>query len=189
MRPVECVGRTVKGVVYNLLEEVVTKKIGAGVWDELLDDAGVDGAYTSLGNYSDEEMVALVDAAAAKLDMSSADVLRWFGQQAMPLLKKRYPNFFTPHSSSRSFVLSVNSIIHPEVRKLYPGAKCPDFHFRETPEGNVTMGYKSSRRMCDLAHGFIKGAAGIFCEEVDITHHTCMNHGADKCLMEIRWAH
>ena len=50
------------------------------------------------------------------------------------------------------------------------------------------MGYESSRRMCDLAHGFIKGAAGIFCEEVDITHHTCMNHGADKCLMEIKWA-
>ena len=28
------------------------------------------------------------------------------------------------------------------------------------------MGYELSRRMCDLAHGFIKGAAGIFCEEV-----------------------
>lgn len=68
-----------------------------------------------------------------------------------------------PHNSSRSFVLSVNNIIHPEVRKLYSGAKCP--FFRETPEGNVTMGYESSRRMCDLAHGFIKGAAGIFCEE------------------------
>lgn len=178
-----------KGVVYNLLEEAVVEKFGADVWDDLLDDAGVAGAYTSLGNYTDDEIVALVDAAAAKLDMTSGDVLRWFGEQAMPLLKQRYPNFFAPHSSSRSFILSVNSIIHPEVRKLYSGAKCPFFHFRETPEGNVTMGYESSRKMCDLAHGFIKGAAGIFCEEVDIAHHTCMNHGADKCLMEIKWAH
>jgi len=51
------------GVVYNLLEEAV------------VDDAGVAGAYTSLGNYTDEEMIALVDAAAAKLDMTSSDVL------------------------------------------------------------------------------------------------------------------
>jgi hypothetical protein len=178
-----------KGVVYNLLEEAVVQSHGADVWDDLLDDAGVAGAYTSLGNYTDEEMIALVDAAAARLDMSSADVLRWFGEQAMPILKQRYPALFAAHTSSRSFVLSVNSIIHPEVRKLYSGAKCPFFHFRETPAGTVTMGYESSRKMCDLAHGFIKGAANIFCEEVDVTHHSCMNHGADKCLMEIRWVH
>lgn len=178
---------SVKGVVYNVLEEAVVEKFGADVWDDLLDEVGLAGAYTSLGNYPDEEMFALIDAAASKLDMTSGDALRWFGEQAMPLLKIRYPNFFTPHISSRSFVLSVNSIIHPEVRKLYSGANCPFFHFRETPEGNVTMGYESSRRMCDLAHGFIKGAAGIFCETVDITHHTCMKHGADKCLMEIKW--
>ena len=57
-----------KGVVYNLLEEAVVEKFGADIWDDLLDDAGVAGAYTSLGNYTDEEMIALVDAAAAKLD-------------------------------------------------------------------------------------------------------------------------
>ena len=83
-----------KGVVYNLLEEAVVEKFGADVWDDLLDDAGVAGAYTSLGNYTDDEMIALVNAAAAKLDMTSGDVLRWFGEQAMPLLKQRYPNFF-----------------------------------------------------------------------------------------------
>jgi len=177
-----------KGVVFNLLEEAVAKNFGADVWDDLLDDADVGGAYTSLGNYSDDEIVALVRVAARKLQMSESDVLRWFGEQAMPLLKQRYPGFFAPHTSSRSFVLSVNSIIHPEVRKLSPGPHSPPLHFRDTPTGSVTMGYESSRRMCDLAHGFIKGAAGIFCEEVDITHHTCMNHGAAKCLMEIRWA-
>lgn len=176
-----------KGVVFNLLEEAVVKNFGADAWDDLLESAEVEGAYTSLGNYSDDEIVALVGAAAAKLKMTNADVLRWFGEQAMPILKERYPALFAPHASSRSFVLSVNSIIHPEVRKLYSGAKCPFFHFRETPQGTVTMGYESSRRMCDLAHGFVKGAANIFCEQVDITHHSCMNHGAEKCLMEIQW--
>ena len=178
-----------KGVVFNLLEEAVTQQFSDEVWDDLLDDAGAAGAYTSLGNYSDEEIIALVGAAAARLNMSNADVLRWFGETAMPLLKQRYPALFEPHSSSRSFILSVNSIIHPEVRKLYSGAKCPFFHFRETPAGTITMGYESSRKMCDLAHGFVRGAARLYCEEVEIRHHSCMNHGAEKCVMELKWAH
>lgn len=179
-----------KGVVFNLLEEAVQQEFGVEVWEDLLDDSGVSGAYTSLGNYSDEEIVALVGAAAAKLGMTGAEVLRWFGEQAMPILRERYPALFANHSSARSFVLSVNSIIHPEVRKLYSGANCPFFHFREGEDGrSVQMGYESSRKMCDLAHGFVKGAARLFCEEVDIVHHTCMNDGADKCLMEMRWAH
>ncbi len=176
-----------KGVVFNLLEEAVLREFGAEMWDDLLDHADVQGAYTSLGNYSDDEIVALVNAAAARLGMTPADVLRWFGERAMPVLKERYPALFDKHTSSRSFVLSVNSIIHPEVRKLYAGASCPFFHFREGEGGSVTMGYGSSRRMCDLAHGFVKGASNIFCEEVTIEHHACMNHGAEKRLMEIRW--
>ena len=41
-----------KGVVYHLLEEAVVEKFGADIWDDLLDDTGVAGAYTSLGNYT-----------------------------------------------------------------------------------------------------------------------------------------
>lgn len=176
-----------KGVIFNVLEEVVRREHGAEAWDDLLDDAAVSGAYTSLGNYSDEEMIALVETAASTLDMTPGDFLRWFGERAMPILRERYPTLFDNHSSARNFVLGVNSKIHPEVRKLYSGANCPFFHLRETSEGSVMMGYESSRKMCDLAHGFIKGAANVFETQVDITHHTCMNHGDDKCLMEIRW--
>jgi hypothetical protein len=176
-----------KGVVFNLLEEAVVARFGSDMWDDLLDETGIEGAYTSLGNYSDDEVVALVGAAASKLQMSNADVLRWFGEEAMPLLKQRYPALFEKHTSSRDFVLSVNSIIHPEVRKLYSGANCPFFHFREAPDGTVTMTYSSSRKMCDLAHGFVKGAANVFCEQVDIAHHSCMNEGADTCVMGMHW--
>jgi hypothetical protein len=38
----------VKGIVYNLLEEVVSAEHGEDTWDVLVDAAGVDGIYTSL---------------------------------------------------------------------------------------------------------------------------------------------
>jgi hypothetical protein len=176
-----------KGVVFNLLEEAVTKEYGTEVWEDLIDDAEVSGAYTSLGNYSDEDMMSLVATAAAKLGISPSEVLRWFGNKAMPMLQERYPSLFEGHKSSRTFILSVNSIIHPQVRKLYAGASCPFFHFKEGADGTLMMRYESSRKLCDLAHGFMEGAATIYGEKVAVEHHTCMNHGDGDCQVEIKW--
>lgn len=175
-----------KGVVFNLLEEVVMGSVGADVWDDMLDDAGLLGAYTSLGDYADAEIEALVGAAARRLEMEPGAVLLWFGERAMPLLKARYPALFDAHPSSRSFILSINSIIHPEVRKLYAGAACPFFHFKEDADGALSLRYQSTRRMFDLAHGFVLGAAALWRETVTVARHPAGSPDAD--LMVIRWA-
>ncbi len=176
-----------KGVVFNLLQQVITAEYGPDAWDDLVDEAGVSGAYTSLGSYEDEEIERLLDVAAQTLSLSRAAVLRWFGQQAMPLLAEAYPDFFRPHSSARTFVAGVNSIIHAEVRKLYVGAECPHFNIRETEAGALAMDYRSSRNMCALAQGFVEGAARFYCEEVDFRHVACVEDGAERCRFEIAW--
>ena len=129
-----------KGIVFNLLEEVVIAQHGEAAWDNLLEATGLPGSYTSLGSYPDEEIEKLVVAGAAALKMPPADVLRWFGREAMPLLAQRYPHFFVEHHSTLPFVLSVNNIIHPEVRKLYAGAHCPHFRFQQAADGALFDG-------------------------------------------------
>lgn len=175
-----------KGVVFNLLERAVSEEFGEDTWDTLLEDAGLSGAYTSLGNYSDEEIEALVLAASQRLQIEPAQVLQWFGQRAMPILKEYYPALFAGHASSKNFILSVNSIIHPEVRKLYAGAACPFFHFQEDADGAVTMRYQSSRQLFDLAHGFVVGAANLWNETVSVLRHPVSSPMADT--MVIRWS-
>jgi hypothetical protein len=91
-----------KGIVFNLLEQAVVGKYGETVWDDLLDSAGLSGAYTSLGSYPDEEIEKLVAAASAALKVPPDQVLRWFGREAMPLLAKHYPVFFSPHKTART---------------------------------------------------------------------------------------
>ena len=59
-----------KGIILNLVEEAVVADHGEATWDEVLDRAGADGAYTSLGNYPDEELRRLVAAGAVTLDVS-----------------------------------------------------------------------------------------------------------------------
>ena len=177
-----------KGIIFNLLEDVVIRNHGEDTWDELLAAAALDGAYTSLGSYPDEQIHGLVAAASHKLSLTPFEILRWFGQQAIPLLFERYPAFFNSHFCTRAFVLSVNNIIHPEVRKIYPGADVPTFEFRHAPDGGLLMGYLSPRRLCALAQGFIEGAATHYRDTVILEHRECMHKGDKRCLCHISFA-
>jgi hypothetical protein len=85
-------------------------------------------------------------------------------------------------------VLSVNNIIHPEVRKIYPGADVPTFEFRDELDGGLLMGYLSPRRLCALAQGFIEGAATHYGETVIFEHRECMHQGDKKCLCHITFS-
>lgn len=176
-----------KGVIFNLLQAVVTEAHGDDVWDDLIDQAGASGAYTSLGNYDDAELEALVAAACEKLGLDRGAVLRWFGQQAMPHLAIAYPVFFEGHAGARTFLEGINDIIHAEVRKLYVGAECPHFNIQNAPGDRMDMDYLSSRRMCALAQGFTEGAARHFGEDIDFEHLTCTERGDPHCTFRIAW--
>lgn len=174
-----------KGIVFNLLEEIVVREHGEDTWEVLLDSAGLDGVYTSLGNYPDADLMALVVAASDALGLPPDDIVRWFGRNALPLLAVRYPALFEPHGDARAFVLTLNEIIHPEVRKLYPGAETPAFGFDASQPGKLTMDYRSSRRLCAFAEGLLLGAGDHFGQTVEIDQPLCMNRGDDRCLIEI----
>lgn len=176
-----------KGVIFQLLEEVVTREHGSDTWDLMLKEAGTDGVYTSLGSYADAELLALVDAAAGMLAIEPNDVIRWFGRSALPLLAMRYPPFFTPHRDTRSFLLTLNDIIHTEVRKLYPGADVPVFDFDSSDPEVLRMRYRSTRRLCALAEGLIEGAAAHFRQSVAIEQPVCKLRGDGSCMLLCRF--
>jgi hypothetical protein len=187
-----------KGIIFNLLEEVVTQEYGEEAWEDLLDGSGAEGVYTSLGSYPDQEFVALLQALPGSVGPTVGDLFRWFGRAAIPLLARRYPVFFEGHDSTRSLLQALNDIIHPEVRKLYPGAEVPIFDLDpipglEMPDDTVVMGYRSGRQLCTLAEGFIHGAADHFGERVRIEQPRCMLRGDDRCALVCtfapRWEH
>jgi Haem-NO-binding len=172
-----------KGIVFNLLQESVSRQYGDGTWDTLLDAAELEGAYSAIGTYPDEQAFTLVGVASKTLGVSPHDVLRWFGTSAIPLLAESYPQFFAAHTNTRSFLLTLNDIIHPEVRKLYPGADVPTFEFDDSRPESLGIGYQSARKMCAFAEGLILGAAAHYGETVRIAQPECMVRGDDRCLL------
>lgn len=175
-----------KGLAYNTLAQLVARDHGEDAWDDILDRAGLDGAYTSLGSYPDEDLLRLVAAASEHLDTPADDIVRWFGREAFPIFAEIQGGLRERHTTTRSFVLTLNDVIHPQVRKLYPGADVPEFAF-DTSSDVLVMDYRSRRRLCTFAEGLLEGSATYFGERVAIKQPRCMNRGDEKCLLELRF--
>ncbi|TDL10232.1 heme NO-binding protein [Mycolicibacterium obuense] len=176
-----------KGVLFNVVEEVVSHEWGEQMWDNLLLDCNLDGAYTALGNYPDAELVALGRAAAQRLGCSLDDVLRLLGQLAFEPLLARYRSLEEPPESMRAFLPTVNELIHPEVLKLYPGASVPRFALRDDGD-HLELDYVSIRNMCVLAEGLVLGLAGHYGEHVTVDQSRCKQRGDDRCTIRITGA-
>jgi hypothetical protein len=173
----------VKGIIFNLVEGFVVAEGGDRAWDSLLDKADLDGGYSSLGDYADEELFALITAYSETHDLTLADTTRAVGRHALLGLAERYPHFFTPHRHTRDMLLTLNDVIHPEVRKLHPSSRPPDFVYTSTDPDDFVMGYSSARHLCFLAEGMITGAADHYGEGVTVSQSRCMHDGADQCVI------
>jgi hypothetical protein len=177
----------VKGIVFTFLQDVVTDEYGEQTWDDLLDAAGVDGAYTAVATYPDEQMSALVGAASAALGLPGDDILVWFGRKCIAKFAADYPELFEGHSSARSLALALNDIIHPQVRKLMPGAYIPQFGYNEE-NGPLEISYTSKRRLCSFAEGLLLGTCDHFGEQGSVAHVRCMKHGDSDCVLQLSTA-
>ena len=179
--------RTMKGIVFQLLQSAVEDEHGADSWDAVLERSGAAGVYTSLGSYPDAELFAIVEAASQLTGTPVTTLLRWFGVRAASMFASRYPVFFEKHSETSSFLSSLNDVIHAEVKKLYPGAEVPSFDFASEGPGHLLVVYWSKKQLCALAEGLIEGSATHFGERVSIRHDLCTHRGAEACHLDCRF--
>ena len=177
-----------KGVVFGLLEQCVLLEHGDDGWDAALEAAGSDGVYTSLGEYPDADLARLVAEVAALRGEDPDKTVRWLGRKGLPLLAETYPHLFARHADARSFVLSLNDIIHPEVRKRFPGADAPTFDIRLAASDRVVLAYTSARVLCRFAEGLLLGSGDHFGERVTVEQPECRRDGAEHCVLDVRFA-
>jgi hypothetical protein len=156
-----------KGVIFNIVQEVIEDLYDSDTWDDLLDAADLDGAYTALGDYADGELLAIVAAATSATGMSADEVLRVVGHHALPRLAARVPESMSDADDAFAFIRSVNDIIHPEVLKIYPQAVPPVFEFEDHPDG-LLVRYFSARNLPALAEGLLSGVSQLFDVQVRV---------------------
>lgn len=175
-----------KGIVFSVFANFVETIHGLEVWDEVLNVVQPisKGIYTSGSSYSDAELFVLIGALSKITGESVEDLVFSLGYFMLNAVAKIYPALFRD-KNLKEFLLSIDSVIHVEVKKLYPDADTPTFTYEDPGQNQLVMIYFSKRKMCRLAEGLIAGAADHFKENIVINKTTCCGKGDASCRFEI----
>ncbi|WP_320820950.1 heme NO-binding domain-containing protein [Thalassolituus sp.] len=175
-----------KGIVFDILRDMVEESYGLEGWNSILEKSGSNGLYISTESYKDDELFSLVGAASEITGIAVNDLVFKFGEYMVSQFYSRFPIFFDRSKGLIDFLLSIDRIVHLEVRKLYPDANLPSFNYQKGDDSSLTMIYRSERKLCRLAEGLISGSAKFFNQTYTMNHDPCMHHGADACHLKIQ---
>jgi hypothetical protein len=177
----------VKGVLFNVVEDVVDSTLPADTWDEVLHDADLLGAYTSLGDYDGQEMGDIVAALSRRTGLPPEEVLRFAGEHGYRFLARRHRDIVGRYPTFGALLHNLDAMIHPEVLKLYPHARPPQFDIVEDRtgggDGPWRVTYRSDRGLCHLADGLMRGAAEGFGQAITVEHISCVHRGDATCIL------
>lgn len=148
-----------KGLVFTTFYEFCEHQFGAEMLDDVIDDAALPhgGAYTSVGTYPFEEMVAVISALVKRSGLAMKIILEQFGQFCFACWVTKFPELFT-NRDLFDVLASIDDFHESEVRKLYPDAELPSFRMIERSAHHVIMDYRSCKPLADLAVGVVRGA-------------------------------
>lgn len=176
-----------KGLVFTTFYAHCESRYGADYLDDVIEDANLPskGAYTSVGSYPFEEMVALITALTRKSGTELRVVLEEFGRFCFAQWVRYVPAYFE-NKSLFEILASVDEFHENEVRKLYPDAELPSFKLDSRDSEMLVLRYYSCKPLADLAAGVIKGAASHLGETIEVSHRPVTDSRGAHVRFEIR---
>ena len=159
-----------KGIVFTEFLELVESRFSIDIADQVIEAAqsATGGAYTAVGTYDHAELVRMVVRLSEITGTSVPKLLYAFGEHLACRFAQLYPVFFKTAPDLFQFLASIDGHIHVEVRKLYPDAELPRFETVSRSDDAISLVYRSSRHMSDLAQGLIAGTAVHYGETVNV---------------------
>lgn len=159
-----------KGMIFTEFMEMVESRWSLDMVDRIIARSGVasGGAYTAVGTYPHEELVALVQALSQETQTAMPELIQGYGRHLFAYFARHFPRFFPESGNCMQFLAGIEDIIHAEVRKLYPEAELPTFEVEQSA-GRMTLTYYSVHPFADLAQGLIEGCIAHFGEDISIT--------------------
>ena len=172
-------------MLFNVAEDVVDETISEDAWDQALGVACLDGVYTSLGDYPDEDLAGIVAALSTRTGLPTDEVLRHVGVHGYRHLIERQPDLVAGITDLGTLLHHLEDVIHPEVVKLHPNSSPPSFTVTDLAPSSWQVDYRSARHLCHLADGLIIGAANGFGTPCATELARCVDLGDDHCSLVV----
>ncbi|MEQ8655073.1 MAG: heme NO-binding domain-containing protein [Kiloniellales bacterium] len=165
------VGATrVRGYVFRALMGYAEERFGSLAVERMLEKADLpsQGAYTAVGHYPVEELIALADALCAVSEVARKEILIASGRRAMPYVIEMQAQNSKAPTSLETILASLQDLIHTNLEKLYPGSISPIFAFDVAEDGWAEISYRSQCPLADLAEGLILGILDYMATTTDV---------------------
>jgi len=176
----------VHGLIFTSFRDFVTAQYGPGIAKSILEGHPV---HLLTEAYPDEDFLAVVGKACEQTRVEAGDLVREFGVFAGETTFPRlYPAFYSVAGDARSFLLTVEALIHELVRATIPNATPPQLLVTPLDEDGVQIEYSSPRRLCVLVGGLVDGTARHYGEKADTDETACMHRGDPACVFHIRFS-
>ena len=175
-----------QGIILDELEKYVGRELGEPGLSRMrgLTGRGEDG-YRFDKSYPDEEVHLIVRGVVEATGKPPEVILEHFAEAMVPGLLSVYGFLINPRWSFMDFLVNAEGVIHKGVRLTTEAAKPPAIQSERVGREEVTIVYKSKRKLCSVAKGIIRGAATHYGAEITITEDSCMHRGAQECLIRV----
>lgn len=153
-----------KGSMFMVFEDHVSSNYGAEVFEHLLDTVALETTepFVGPGVYPAGDLVALVVGLADHVGITVDEVLRSYGRHAFAALAGSIAPLMAQFTDPRDFLLSLEGVIHTEVRKLDLHASPARFEVTADGDDGLLLRYQSPLGLFPLVHGLLDGAGDWF---------------------------
>ncbi len=170
-----------KGIIFTEFLEMVEATFGLETVDDIVEKSNLksEGAYTAVGTYDFNEMVALLTSLSETSKTSVNELLYSFGYYLFDGLLKAHPEVVSAYKKPLGLIYAIEDHIHIHVKKLYPDAELPTFKILEKTESTLSLVYSSSRGLYALANGLIKKSFEHFGKKADVSYELLNEEGTE----------
>lgn len=159
-----------KGIIFTEFLEMVEDRFGIEILDELTTHKGkgCPMSFTSVGNYPHEDLVGMIIVLSKRTGIALDDLLNTFGRHLYSMFQTKFPAFLEHHTDPLDILEGIETVIHTEVRKLYPEARLPNFDCDRVNKDKLIMSYSSNRPFAGVADGLIHGCIESFKFDIQV---------------------
>lgn len=184
-------------MVIGVIEKVIVDCLLEMGDDELRKDvffaAGIpnDRVYRLDKHYPDAETARLIDAVLSVSGLGIAGLSQLFARVFFDMIDDVFPEFIRMADSSEDLVrkqAKIHALMAAGSRAPGESEQSIDkFHLQDHGPHHLTVRYKSELQLCSLYEALVRECAKRFGDEVIFSEHICAHHGADACLMTVKW--